>query len=397
MFAFLLTVHVCRGVGRVLSVLRSRKESSRLRMLAIGTFYHQNWYESHLKPLASAEMVESLLVVTGEEGAEIEGVQWCVAPRWLRRVFRRHGARLVWSFVMAFKHRPDVIVGYFICPSALWGLALGRLFGAKAVYQMCGGPREFTRCGADSGNALLKHMLPGFPLLERLLYSAIAGFDLIVVRGAKAVAFCSEHFPRTRVRVITGAIDPDRFRTVENGEASYDVMTACRLAPVKQLETLLDAMAKVVEIRPDARAVIVGDGPEREGLEALSQRLGLTDCVSFVGVQDEVERFHHDSRVYVMTSRDEGLSIALAEAMASGLPAVVTDVGELGELVKDGRNGFLIPSGDADALADRLLQLLSGEGKLETMAECAAKDAHETCGLPHVANRWDEALGELVH
>ncbi len=400
-FVFLLMVHASRVVGRFLSIFRRRvsSSSSGLRVLAMGTFYHRNWYESHLKPLASADAVDTLLVVTGQEGVAMDGVQWCVAPLWLRRLLRRHGARLVWSFVMVWRHKPDVIVGYFICPSALWGLALGQFFGVKTVYQVCGGPREFTRCGSESDNVLLKHMIPGFPFLGRLLYDAIGAFDMIVVRGAKAVAFFEEHFSGSRVCVIPGSVDPDRFRagqTGQNGAAIYDVMTACRLAPVKRLEMLLEATAKVVEMRPETRVVIVGDGPERDGLEALSERTGLSDHVSFVGVQNDVERFHHESRIYVMTSRDEGLSIALAEAMASGLPAIVTDVGELGELVKDGRNGFLVPSGDADSLADRLLELLSADDMRKSMATRAAEDAFETCGLPRVADRWNRALKELV-
>ncbi len=397
MFAFLLLVHGCRGVGAVLSVFRGRSALKGVRVLAIGTFYHKNWYESHLAPLASADMVDALYVVSGESGIRMKGVTWCVAPTWLRSILRMHGARFVWSMVTAMRRRPDVIVGYFVFPSALWALALSRLIGAKSVYQMCGGPREFTRCGADSGNAMLKYMLPGFPLLERILYAAIAQFDLIIVRGARAEAFCREHFPSTPVSVITGAIDQERFNPTQNGvDVRFDVMTVCRLAPVKRLEMLLEALAKVVDKRPKTHAVIVGDGPARAELEALAKRLRLTEHVSFVGTQDEVERFHHQSRLYVMTSRDEGLSIALAEAMASGLPAVVTDVGELGELVRDGRNGYLVPSGDADTLAERLLSLLNEDEQRQSMAKRAAEDAFSTCGLPHVADRWNKALMGLA-
>ncbi len=196
--------------------------------------------------------------------------------------------------------------------------------------------------------------------------------------------------------MITGAIDQNRFRPVSGQSASYDVMTVCRLAPVKDLRLLLEAMAKIHETRPETRTLIVGDGPERGALETLAGQLGISDRVMFAGTQDDVEEYHRRSRVYVMTSKDEGLSIALAEAMASGLPAVVTDVGELRELVNDGRNGFLVPPCDVDALADRLLRILSADEERELMASRAAEDAFNTCGLPQVALQWDQAVSELV-
>lgn len=401
--AFLLVAHATclwrrallgSGEGQARRRLE-RANGGGLRVLAMGTFYHRNWYMSHLRPVAQANAIRCVCVVSSEAGGPIPGLTWCVPPSWMQRFFGRHASRAAWSFVTALRQRPDLIIGYFICPNALWALVLGKMFGAASCYQMCAGPREITRNGADSGNPLLRHVLPSFPMLHSLLFNAVREFDLLVVRGANAKAFCQQHFPSTMVRVLPGSVDPQRFRFERDGERRYDVVTVCRLTPIKRLDVVLKALCAVVQHRPDSRSVIVGDGPELVSLKQLAKRLGLSQQVEFAGRQEEVERFHRMSRVFVLASDDEGLSIALAEAMGSGLPAVVSHVGELGELVRDGRNGMLVPPGDVASFGAAIRKLLENETLWRTYADHAARDAYELCATPRVARRWTEVLTEL--
>ncbi len=100
LFCFLLVIQMSRAIGVLTSPLLRPGRSGGLRVLAIGTFYHRNWYESHLKPLSLADSVESLLVVTDEEGVELDGIDWSIAPRWLRRTVGMHGSRMIWSLMM---------------------------------------------------------------------------------------------------------------------------------------------------------------------------------------------------------------------------------------------------------------------------------------------------------
>jgi glycosyltransferase involved in cell wall biosynthesis len=401
--AFLLVAHAACLWRRVLlgsweGQARRRLERANgggLRVLAMGTFYHRNWYLSHLRPVAQAGAIRRVCVVSSEAGRPIPGVTWCVPPSWMQQFLGRHASRAVWSFVTALRQRPDLIIGYFICPNALWALVLGKMFGAASCYQMCAGPREITRNGADSGNPLLRHVLPSLPMLHSLLFKAVREFDLLVVRGANAKAFCEQHFPTTMVRILPGSVDPQRFRLERDGERRYDVVTVCRLTPIKRLDVVLKALSVVVQHRPDSRSVIVGDGPELVSLKRLAKRLGLSQQVEFAGRQEEVERFHRMSRVFVLASDDEGLSIALAEAMGSGLPAVVSHVGELGELVRDGRNGMLVPPGDVASFGAAIRKLLENEKLWRTYADHAARDAYELCATPRVARRWTEVLTEL--
>lgn len=154
------------------------------------------------------------------------------------------------------------------------------------------------------------------------------------------------------------------------------VGTAGRLEPVKRLDLLLSAAAKLRPRFPDLRVLIAGDGASRPHLERLAHDLSLADAVEFAGWRDDVASFHRELCVFCIPSEHEGFGLAALEAMASGLPVVASRVGGLPELIEDGRCGFLVPVGDVDALADRIGRLL-GDAELRARMGVAARRAVE--------------------
>lgn len=132
-----------------------------------------------------------------------------------------------------------------------------------------------------------------------------------------------------------------------------------RVAPEKQLDRLLDAVA-ALPADLDVQVDIVGDGDQRRPLEAQATRLGIRDRVTFHGRVSDAKLRHtlSEGTVFAMPSIAELQSIATMEAMASGLPVVAADAMALPHLVRDGENGHLFPPGDAAALADRLERVL---------------------------------------
>jgi glycosyltransferase involved in cell wall biosynthesis len=118
-------------------------------------------------------------------------------------------------------------------------------------------------------------------------------------------------------------------------------------AEEKGLDVLLHAVARL----PDAAAVLVGDGPDRQQLERLAAELGIADRVVFTGWSDEVRRLLPTFDVLVQPSRREGFGIALVEAMLAEVPVVATDAGGMSEVVVDGVTGITVPPDDPDAVA----------------------------------------------
>src|SRR5690606_31879158 len=144
------------------------------------------------------------------------------------------------------------------------------------------------------------------------------------------------------------------------------------------------------------RCVVVGDGAIRPQLEALRSRLGLEGQVEFAGKRDDVEDLLAQSKVFVLTSDMEGMAISMLEAMQSGLPAVVSDVGELGQVVQNGRNGYLVPRRDPEGFAEAILALLEDPQRCQSFGQAAADDAYAFCSAPVISERWGRLLTEVL-
>jgi glycosyltransferase involved in cell wall biosynthesis len=138
-------------------------------------------------------------------------------------------------------------------------------------------------------------------------------------------------------------------------------------------------------------AVIVGDGQMRTSLEMMTRELGIADNVRFVGHQANVETWLQDSKVFVLTSDSEGLSLALIEAMLCGVPAVVSHVGDLGDLVDEGVNGHLIRERLALVFAARVLELLQDNERRQRFSR-AARSAAVRFDIEVCAQAWDRVL-----
>lgn len=143
-----------------------------------------------------------------------------------------------------------------------------------------------------------------------------------------------------------------------------------RLAPVKNLELLLQAAARL----PEVHVALVGDGEERARLEALAAGLGLRERVHLTGWAPDVAAALADLDVVALTSRNEGTPVALIEALAAGKPVVATDVGGVPFVVRDGVSGRLVPPDDPGELAAAIEAALRDGASSAAMAEAGRAD-----------------------
>jgi colanic acid/amylovoran biosynthesis glycosyltransferase len=140
------------------------------------------------------------------------------------------------------------------------------------------------------------------------------------------------------------------------------VLTVARLVPEKGLEYGTHAIRKLLERSPSLSLIyrIVGEGPLEKSLKRLVGKMKLSDKVFFLGgmVQKEVLQEMSRADIFLLPSVEETLGVVLMEAQAIGLPVVATDVGSVGQVLKNGQSGYLVPSRDPDAIADKLLYLI---------------------------------------
>ena len=151
---------------------------------------------------------------------------------------------------------------------------------------------------------------------------------------------------RERLRSLLG-IDADRFTVGWIG----------RMTGVKRTDDVLLALKGLRERGVDACLCMVGDGPNREQAERLAKELGVVRHCFFLGYQDEVAPFYAAFDAFVLPSGNEGTPVSAIEALAAGRPVVATRVGGVPDVVRDGIDGFLVETGDVEALADRLARL----------------------------------------
>jgi glycosyltransferase involved in cell wall biosynthesis len=203
---------------------------------------------------------------------------------------------------------------------------------------------------------------------------------------------------RRKLCVVPNGIDTDAFaRPVSVGPirrelgipaAAPVVGTVGRLDEVKRQDRLLRAFAAVRRAVRDAHLLLVGDGPQKEPLRRLAAELGLSDCVHFAGYQSRPQRYLQLMRVFALTSRQEGMPLAILEAWATGLPVVATRVGGVPHLVSDGQTGILVDSGDEEALAAALIGLLTDGDRAARMGAVGRALVRERFGLTRMVETY---------
>jgi glycosyltransferase involved in cell wall biosynthesis len=141
--------------------------------------------------------------------------------------------------------------------------------------------------------------------------------------------------------------------------------------PAKALHLFLEAAVIIAKEIPGVRFLMVGDGSLRPQLESQAERLGLRSALRMLGWRRDVPELVRTFDVFLLTSLWEGLPRSLVEAFLSGVPAVASHVDGIGEVVQEGRNGFLVPAGNAEAMAAAVIRLLKDESLRQALGEQA--------------------------
>ena len=326
--------------------------------------------------------------------AEAESLGWPVRELAVgRRIYGAAGlaglARLVHLVRDA---RPQVIHGYLLGPNLYAALA-GRLAGVPAV-------------------VVAKRNVDAFETRRQVLAQRLAhrlATHVTAVSEAVAESVVALGVPRARITVIPNGVDAARFvppapleeaRRALGADRSPLVGSVGCLAARKDYGTLLEALRLLGDRGLAFRAALVGDGPERDRLEARATALGLAGRVRFLGERADVDRLLPGMDVFVLSSREEGIPNALLEAMAAGRACVATAVGGTPEVLRDGETGWLVPPGEPGALADALEQALTRPGEARRRGEAAGRAVREEMSIEAMVRRHEEfyerAAGHLT-
>jgi glycosyltransferase involved in cell wall biosynthesis len=214
--------------------------------------------------------------------------------------------------------------------------------------------------------------------LDAINRRAFQASDAIIVNSNQVLEYIEREYraPTDRITVIPNAIDLERFHPQPRAVGSKCVITVGRLVTQKNPLLFVAAAAELHARLPETRFIMVGDGPLRGQVRAAVHAAGLDEAVVLAGERDDVHELLGHADLFWLTSDWEGLPNAVIEALASGLPVVATHVGGADELVRDGREGFLIAPGDRQALVERSLSILTDptrQARLRTAARARAE------------------------
>lgn len=288
------------------------------------------------------------------------------------------GIAPVWKTMLRYRKlfremRPDVVHCHNPAPTLQAAMG-GWMAGARVV-----STRHSLVSPPYDRNAEIK-----FSLIARLFVHHVAGICEITCRNLRGAPLASR---RQIVRVYNGAAALEEAPPAARDDGTFVLLFVGRVAEIKDLPTMLRAFALAVQRRPELRLWIVGDGPVRVALEELAVELGVSDRVHFYGQRLDTAALFRAADAFCMSSVSEGLPMSLLQAMSIGLPALVTDVGGMQEVLQLSGGGVRVPVGDSAAMADAMVRL-AGDAALREQCGALAKkayDEHFTLAQMHAA------------
>jgi glycosyltransferase involved in cell wall biosynthesis len=263
------------------------------------------------------------------------------------------GVRLVWRLYRLLRaERVDLAHAYLFHPNVVTPVA-ARLAGTRAVVvskrSLDRYPGRAARLGVRLGNRLATRVLINAEAIGRFAAreEGCPAAKMVLVPNGVSEATLGFAGDRPAVR-----------RRLELPAEAPVAVALSRLAWKKGVRHLVDAVPRLLEAVPDVHVLVAGDGDLRAELVEQARGLGVAERVRFLGTRRDPLDLLSAADVFVMPSVVEGMSNALLEAMALGLPVVATEVGGTPEVVTDGETGFLVPPADPDRLAAALAKLL---------------------------------------
>ena len=192
-----------------------------------------------------------------------------------------------------------------------------------------------------------------------------ASFVVCISHYCKSQLMLESHPDMWRkLRVVHCGINTDQYRCLPNAERPTTILFVGRLAAEKGLRILFASIANLARQNYSVKLQLIGDGPDRDSLQALAMQLKIDHLIEFSGFksQEEIRSALHKSAIFVLPSFAEGVPVSLMEAMACGVPVIATNVGGVSELVQHESTGLLVAPSDAEGIVNAIIKYLDEPG-----------------------------------
>lgn len=301
--------------------------------------------QAKLEALNKVERVSKIYFLRKYPGPDIEKVEYIILPKICRYLIFNVTLTPLFLAFYAKKMNASFIISYHIIPHAYFATITSLI--TNIPYIVC-------QTGSQIQEKACKTWVWFF------LKKVLSGACKFCVPGSASYQFWVEKgIPAPLLEILHSTVDTEKYSLIPFDDREYDFVYLGRISAEKRIDFLIHAFSFVASENPDARLVIVGDGPLKKSCESLTHKLKLCKNVHFAGYQNDILPWLYKSRFIVLTSDTEGLPCAILEGMSAGLIPVTTHVGNLSDVVIHGKTGYLVDKQDLNGFAKAMIALLN--------------------------------------
>lgn len=363
--------------------------------IAIITTFTDNLLKAKLVPLSKVDEVSCIALVCDRPGPAISKVRYVTPPRWLYWVtFHKAVAKLLMLVVTVWRENPAMVMAYTLFPHGVSAWLVARIFGKPNAVHLTGGYIELVVEKDRSDNSLVKTHRWFAPFVESISRNVIRRMDHIMVPGHVTEAFLREKLGigSDRIVFLHSTIDTAEFTPApEMEKKEFDLIFVANLRRLKRADVFIETVGLMKAVKPDIKSVIVGDGEGADDLKRMVEEKGLAAHVYFAGDQRDPRGFYRRSRIFLLPSRAEGLSTAVMEGMACGIPAVTADVGDMRDIIIEHQTGSLVPDNanarDFATAVHRMLDCLEMDPEIPHHCRSLIEEHHS---FPVATRSWKD-------
>lgn len=310
--------------------------------VVITTTLNDNLFHAKLVPLVRSRPDLEVVVVSDRQGPEYERIKW-VWPKGIWAKLGRLGGRLPLLIKEIFNPRTQLVMAYSVVPHGLFAVVLAKIRGVPVYLHFIAGPAEikFAHNVDVSDNRVIERSKHP-ERLEQIAHYFSLKAEQVFVPGSNTETFLLQNgYKQNQITKLHSTIDPDRYYPADS-ERDIDILVSAQLRERKRPIFTLEVFREILDRRPGTKFCWLGDGGMHNEFAEALQRLNLRDAV-FWTQTNNVADYYRRSKVFLLCSINEGLSLASMEAMRCGMVAITTDCGDMSDTIITGQTGHLLP------------------------------------------------------
>lgn len=339
---------------------------------------------SKVEPIARSKKVEAVYVFRESAGDEITGVRYITSPAYVRKIkVIKHIFEFFQLLFFSIKLRPAYINGIYTLPKGMQSTIVAKLIGCKSIVSVIGGIIE------------IKTYYKPTWFWESINLWMLRACDIVTTTGAAVTNFLVCHgIAQTKIYELGGSVNTDKFKSCDAAEREIDILFVGYFTELKGPDRVLEVVKMIKPVIPAVKATFLGTGMLMAEIKEKIKRYGLESNISLPGYVPEAGSYFKKSKLLLMPSRTEGLSVAMLEAMSCGCVPVVANVGNMTDAAWHQKNAMVVDEYlDIHSFCSCSLKLLQDEKERLKLASCGEKLVSDKYSVDAQSKIFDALLG----